>query len=76
MSGYFNNPDASAAAFHGPWYKSGDLGFMVGGEVFVAGRRKDIVIVNGKNVFAHDVEAAVSCVDGVYRDLRQAASPG
>ncbi len=65
MSGYFNNPVASAAAFHGPWYKSGDLGFMDGGELFIAGRCKDVVIVNGKNIFAHDVEAAVSRVDGV-----------
>ena len=65
MSGYFNNPDASAAAFHGAWYRSGDLGFVDGGEIFIAGRLKDIVIVNGKNIFAHDVEAAVSRVDGV-----------
>ncbi len=65
MSGYFRKPEASAACFHGSWFRTGDLGFLDQGEVFVVGRLKDVIIVNGKNIFAHDVEAAVSRVDGV-----------
>lgn len=65
MTGYFNNPAQTAASFHGEWYRSGDLGFLDGGEIFVVGRLKDVIIVNGKNVFAHDVEEAVSRVEGV-----------
>ncbi len=65
FSGYERNPRATAAAFHEGWLRSGDLGFLDGGEVFVAGRIKDVIIVNGRNVFAHDVEAAASRVAGV-----------
>ncbi len=65
MSGYFNNPEATVAAFQGARYRTGDLGFLDDGEVFVVGRLKDVIIVSGKNVFAHDVEAAVSATAGV-----------
>jgi len=65
FSGYHENPEATAASFHGTWYRTGDLGFLSGGEVFIVGRLKDIIIVNGKNIFAHDVEAAVSRIPGV-----------
>jgi fatty-acyl-CoA synthase len=65
FTGYHRNPEATAAAFHDGWLRSGDLGFLDGGEVFVAGRIKDVIIVNGRNVFAHDVEAAASRVPGV-----------
>jgi acyl-CoA synthetase (AMP-forming)/AMP-acid ligase II len=65
FSGYHNNPDATKAAFHQHWYRTGDLGFIDANEVFVVGRLKDVIIVNGKNIFAHDVEAAVSRISGV-----------
>ena len=65
FSGYHNSPALSEAAFVGPWLRTGDLGFVDGGEVFIVGRLKDVIILNGKNVFAHDVEAAVSRVAGV-----------
>jgi fatty-acyl-CoA synthase len=65
FSGYHNNPEATQAAFHQHWYRTGDLGFIDGNEVFVVGRLKDVIIVNGKNIFAHDVEAAVSRIPGV-----------
>lgn len=65
FGGYQNNPQATEAAFHGKWYNTGDLGFLDNGELFVAGRLKDIIIVNGKNLFAHDIEATISAVPGV-----------
>jgi acyl-CoA synthetase (AMP-forming)/AMP-acid ligase II len=65
FSGYHNAPEASAEAFDGAWLRTGDLGFVDDGEVFVVGRIKDVIIVNGKNIFAHDVEAAVSRLPGL-----------
>lgn len=65
FTGYYNNPQATAKVFDGTWLHSGDLGFLDQGEVFIVGRLKDVIIVNGKNIVAHDVEAAVSRVPGV-----------
>jgi len=63
---YYRNQAATRDAFYdGGWYRTGDIGFLDAGEVFVVGRLKDVIIVNGKNIFAHDVEAAVSTVAGV-----------
>jgi acyl-CoA synthetase (AMP-forming)/AMP-acid ligase II len=65
FSGYHRNAEATRAALHGGWYHTGDIGFIDADEIFVVGRIKDVVIINGKNVFAHDVEEAVSKVAGV-----------
>lgn len=63
--GYYNRPDATAAAFHDGWLRTGDLGYLVDGELVVCGRLKDMIIVGGRNVFPEDVERAVGDVDGV-----------
>jgi acyl-CoA synthetase (AMP-forming)/AMP-acid ligase II len=65
FTGYHHNQAATQAAFHGEWYRTGDLGFLDNHELFIVGRIKDVIILNGKNIFAHDVEAAVSRVAGV-----------
>ena len=65
FSGYFNNPETTAAAMHQGWYKTGDLGYRVGQEYYVCSRKKDMLILNGVNVFPNDVEDLVSAVDGV-----------
>ncbi|MDE8344140.1 MAG: AMP-binding protein, partial [Acidocella sp.] len=65
FSGYNNNEAATKAAFFGDWYRTGDIGFIERDELFVVGRIKDVIILNGKNVFVHDVEAAVSRVGGI-----------
>ena len=62
---YYRNPEATSAAWKDGWYHTGDVGFLDDGELFVVGRIKDIIIVNGRNIFAHDVEAAVSSVAGI-----------
>ena len=48
------------------WYATGDYGFLDGGELFVIGRLKDIVIVGGQNIFPEDIETLVNTADGVY----------
>jgi fatty-acyl-CoA synthase len=63
--GYFNRPDATAATFDGDWLKTGDLAYLVDGQVVVCGRIKDMIIVGGRNVFPEDVERAVGLLDGV-----------
>lgn len=47
------------------WYRTGDLGAVVDGQVYVFGRIKEMIIVNGKNLFAGDLEAAINLVPGV-----------
>ena len=48
------------------WYSTGDYGFLAGGELYVIGRLKDIIIVGGQNVFPEDVELVVNSVEAVY----------
>ena len=65
FTGYHNNPAATDTAFVDSYLLTGDLGFLERGEVFIVGRIKDIIIVNGKNIVAHDVEAAISRISEV-----------
>ena len=60
FEGYYNRPDTTAAALKEGWYWSGDLGFVWDGELYVIGRRKDLIIVAGKNIHPHDVEEIIS----------------
>jgi len=65
--GYFENPEATAASYRDGWLHTGDLGFIKDGQVFVTGRIKDLIIVNGRNVHPQAVEWAVAEVDGVRK---------
>ena len=64
-SGYYRRPDATEAAFHDGWLRTGDLGYLVDGELVVCGRIKDVIIVGGRNVYPEEVERAAASVDGV-----------
>jgi acyl-CoA synthetase (AMP-forming)/AMP-acid ligase II len=65
FSGYRNAPDETSKVLRDGWYQSGDLGFLLDGELYVTGRKKDIIIVAGKNLFPEDIEDAVGSVPGV-----------
>lgn len=65
FEGYRNDPERTAASFTDGWYRTGDLGFLHEGELFVAGRRKDIIIVAGRNLAPEDIEAVASEVPGI-----------
>ncbi len=66
LTGYFNRDDLTAQAFHDGWYLTGDLGYLANGEVYVTGRKKDLIIVGGKNVYPQDLERLAGEVPGVH----------
>ncbi|HKG53520.1 MAG TPA: AMP-binding protein [Anaerolineales bacterium] len=66
LTGYFNRPDLTENAFRNGWYLTGDYGYISNGEVFVSGRKKDLIIVGGKNVYPQDVETLTYEVSGVH----------
>ncbi len=63
-TGYWGRPEESDATFkatlagsgEGPYLRTGDLGFIHGGELFLTGRLKDLIIVRGRNYYPHDLE--------------------
>jgi fatty-acyl-CoA synthase len=63
--GYYKRPDATAALFDHGWLRTGDLAYVVDGELVLCGRIKDVIIVGGRNVFPEDIERAVGTIDGV-----------
>ena len=63
--GYYKRPDATAELFRDGWLCTGDLGYMLDGELVLCGRIKDVIIVGGRNVFPEDIERAVGGLDGV-----------
>lgn len=66
MSGYFQAPEQTALVFQpGGWLCTGDLGFVAAGRLFVTGRSKELLKVNGDNYFPEDVEALVRQLPGV-----------
>jgi acyl-CoA synthetase (AMP-forming)/AMP-acid ligase II len=66
LTGYYNRVDATEEAFLDGWYLTGDYGYLSEGEVFVSGRKKDMIIVGGKNVYPQDLEALTYEVPGVH----------
>jgi acyl-CoA synthetase (AMP-forming)/AMP-acid ligase II len=64
--GYWNRPEETEQAFRayladgeGPYLRTGDLGFLRDGELFVTGRLKDLIIIGGRNLYPHDIELTV-----------------
>jgi len=66
-SGYLRNPEASRLLFDDDWLESGDLGYVAGGELFITGRVKDLIIRGGRNVYPYELEQAAGEVAGVRR---------
>ena len=66
LTGYYNRPDLTGHAFHRGWYLTGDLGYIADGEIYITGRKKDLIIVGGKNIYPQDLENLASEVDGVH----------
>ncbi|MGE5679378.1 MAG: AMP-binding protein, partial [Bacillota bacterium] len=65
FDGYRNYPEKTAEVLKSGWYYSGDYGFMYEDHCYVVGRKKDIIIVAGNNLYPEDIEDTVSQVEGV-----------
>jgi acyl-CoA synthetase (AMP-forming)/AMP-acid ligase II len=65
LTGYYRRPDLRPFDDEG-WYLTGDIGYIAGGELYVAGRRKDLIINAGKNIYPADIEAVVNELPGVH----------
>jgi acyl-CoA synthetase (AMP-forming)/AMP-acid ligase II/acyl carrier protein len=64
--GYFEDPAANAAAFTADgWLRTGDLGVIHGGDLYISGRAKEIIFVNGQNYYPHDLEAIAQRAPGL-----------
>lgn len=72
--GYWNNAEATAATFirrdDGVYLRTGDLGTLLDGELFVAGRQKDMIIVRGQNLYPQDIERTIERENTVVRSGR------
>ena len=73
--GYFQQPEATAATFdgrladtgEGPFLRTGDLGFLRDGQLFVTGRRKDVIIIRGRNYYPEDIERSIERAHAAFR---------
>jgi fatty-acyl-CoA synthase len=63
--GYFSDADATARLYDGEWLDTGDMGYFLGGEIVITGRAKDLIIINGRNIWPQDIEWAVEKIEGV-----------
>jgi acyl-CoA synthetase (AMP-forming)/AMP-acid ligase II len=66
FNGYFNRSDLTANAIIDGWYHTGDLGFYIEGELYVVGRKKDLLIIGGENLYPQDIEEIVATHPAVH----------
>lgn len=66
FEGYYNRPDLTAQAIVDGWYSTGDLGFVHDNDLYVAGRKKDLLIVGGENIYPQDIEEIVASHPAIH----------
>jgi fatty-acyl-CoA synthase len=66
FDGYYNRPDLTAAAIVDGWYHTGDLGFFIDDELYVVGRKKDLLIIGGENIYPQDLEEAAAAHPAIH----------
>lgn len=67
MQGYYNNKEATELTIRDGWCDTGDFGYIADGEIFITGRKKDIIIKAGRNIFPEVIEDVTSHVSGIRR---------
>jgi acyl-CoA synthetase (AMP-forming)/AMP-acid ligase II len=65
LTGYHARPEITALAIRDGWYLTGDLGYLAEGQLYVSGRKKDLIIVGGKNIYPQDLEAIATSIPGI-----------
>ena len=73
-TGYWNSPDLTANIIRGDWLDTGDLGFFHEGELYIAGRAKDLIIIRGRNYAPQEMEELLLDVEGVRKGCTVAVS--
>jgi fatty-acyl-CoA synthase len=63
---YYNRPDLTTLVLVDGWYHSGDLGFLLNDELYVVGRKKDLLIIGGENIYPQDIEEIVSAHPAIH----------
>ncbi|MCP4754890.1 MAG: AMP-binding protein [Proteobacteria bacterium] len=63
--GYFRNPEQTRLLFHDDWLDSGDMAYIASGDLFITGRRKDVIIRAGRNMYPQELEEAVGVLPGI-----------
>lgn len=66
LTGFFHRDDLTKQSFISDWYLTGDFGYVADGELFVTGRKKDLIIVGGKNIYPADLEQLAMEAEGVH----------
>ncbi|NWF68813.1 MAG: AMP-binding protein [Chloroflexi bacterium] len=66
MDGYYRRPEESAAVMSDGWYFTGDMGYLAAGELYITGRKKDLIIVGGKNIYPQDIENLLNDISGLH----------
>jgi len=66
-AGYFRSPELTRKLFHDGWLDSGDLAYIAGGEVYLTGRVKDLIIRGGRNIHPQDLEIAIGNIPGIRK---------
>jgi acyl-CoA synthetase (AMP-forming)/AMP-acid ligase II len=74
MEGYLDNAEATGQALRDGWLVTGDVGFLCQGDLFLTGRRKDVLLIRGSNHSPEEVEQAVQPVEGVRAGCAVAVS--
>jgi acyl-CoA synthetase (AMP-forming)/AMP-acid ligase II len=67
MAGYLDAPEATEQAFQDGWLRTGDLGYLADGELFIVGRSKDVILKGGRNYAPQDLERAAEQVPGIRK---------
>lgn len=67
MHSYYRDPEATEACLVDGWLDTGDMGYMADGYLFIVGRAKDMIIINGKNHWPQDIEWAVEQLPGFHQ---------
>ena len=65
LSGYYRRPDLTAQSIRAGWYYTGDMGYLADGQLYITGRKKDLIIVGGKNIYPQDLEAIANNTQGI-----------